>query len=252
MAQETADTYIPGLLITGTDTGVGKTLITAGLLRILGKMGVPTSVVKAVQTGCTVAPDGQLVAPDEAVYRLASPDGNRAVRTRTIHRFQPACSPHLAAEMAGASLDLEDLATAVLREVGDRRFVLVEGAGGILVPLNRHATILDLAQRLGFPVLLVADNRLGVINHSLLTVRILRHRGLRAAGIVFTETEPRTAENEFIRRDNPGTVAGHGHIPVLASVPFLPEWNPREETCWSQLDLHLTPLAAWLKEELGT
>jgi dethiobiotin synthetase len=165
------------LVVTGTGTGVGKTVVTAAVAALAAAGGSRVAVVKPAQTG---------VSPDEAgdlddVRRLAA-----VTDLHEFARLPDALSPAAAARRAGVPpIDLRDVATRVRRLADDRDLVLVEGAGGLLVPYDDGgATIADLARRLGAAVLLVVDPSLGTLNHTALTLEALAHRGLSLAGVV--------------------------------------------------------------------
>lgn len=210
-----------GYFITGTDTDVGKTLTTAALLRAFLDAGRKAVALKPVQTGCPEQ-DGSLVAEDPAVYaRFARPYFPDGYPEACCRKFVPACSPHLAAEMAGQTLDVGDLAAGLETLAAGYDTVLVEGAGGAAVPLGNGRTMLDLMQRLDLPVIVVADNKLGAVNHALMTVEILRGRGLDVAGVIMTNTTPPTPEDALLRRDNTAAIAEMGDVPVLAEIPYL-------------------------------
>lgn len=210
-----------GYFITGTDTDVGKTLATAALLRAFLDAGHQAVALKPVQTGCPQQ-DGQLVAEDPAVYaRFAEPYFPNGYPEACCRKFVPACSPHLAAEMAGEALAPDDLADKVEALAQCYDTVLVEGAGGAAVPLGDGRTMLDLMQRLDLPVIVVADNRLGVVNHALMTVEVLRGHGLDVAGVVMTNTTPPADDDENLRHDNVKTIAELGDVPILADIPHL-------------------------------
>ncbi|QJB58428.1 adenosylmethionine--8-amino-7-oxononanoate transaminase [Pseudodesulfovibrio sp. zrk46] len=210
-----------GFFITGTDTGVGKTRVTAALLRAMLDAGKKALAIKAVQTGCLETEEG-LCAEDVDVYarftRDHFPDG---YPDACCKKFVPACSPHLAAKLANDVIDLDELVKGI-RSKGDGYDVaLVEGAGGAAVPLNDTETSLDLMQRLGLPVIIVADNKLGMINHTLMTVEMVRNRGLKVAGVVINNTTRPDEEDEFLREDNVKTITEHGDVPILADIQFL-------------------------------
>jgi len=210
-----------GYFITGTDTDVGKTLATAALLRAFLDAGHQAVALKPVQTGCPQQ-DGQLVAEDPAVYaRFAEPYFPNGYPEACCRKFVPACSPHLAAEMAGEALAPDDLADKVQALAQGYDTVLVEGAGGAAVPLGDGRTMLDLMRRLDLPVIVVADNRLGVVNHALMTVEVLRGHGLDVAGVVMTNTTPPADDDENLRHDNVKTIAELGDVPILADIPYL-------------------------------
>ena len=226
-----------GFFITGTDTGVGKTVVTAGLLRGLRHGGVNAVPVKPIQTGC-VRQDNALLAPDlEFALRAANltPEpGERALMAP--YCYEPACSPHLAGRMAEQYPDCERIASCIGQLMQRRDAVLVEGAGGIMVPLDESVTMLDLMQILGLPVVLVARAGLGTINHSLLSTQVLRGAGLDVAGVVFNEEQAPDSDDDFIRSDNPAAVARFGEVEVLGTVPHLPGLDDSDATAWQEFE----------------
>ncbi len=167
-----------GFFVTGTDTGVGKTLVACALLRAFAGAGKSAVGMKPVAAGCE---NGRWAD----VEALASASTVRAKsRIANPYAFEPAIAPHIAAQLAGIEIDIETIARAYeeLSQVAD--VVVVEGAGGFLVPLNARETGADLAMRLGLPVVLVVGMRLGCLNHALLTRRQIEACGLRCAGWV--------------------------------------------------------------------
>jgi dethiobiotin synthetase len=208
-----------GFFITGTDTGVGKTFVAAGVLAGLRRLGVDAVPMKPVQTGC-IRRAGILCAPD-LEFCLAAADLVPSASERALmapYLFQPACSPHLAAARAGVRISLPRIVRAA-RTLATRHACLVaEGAGGVLVPLDGRLTQLDLMRKLGLPVVLVARPGLGTINHTLLSLRALREAGLTVRGVVFNPTAP--GRPGIIESDNAVTVARLGGVTVLASLPY--------------------------------
>ena len=209
-----------GLFITGTDTGVGKTAVTAALLALLRGRGVDAVPMKPIQTGC-LKRGGEVVAPDL--------DGClRAIKlTPTVeeaewmcpYRFIPECSPHLAARIDRRPIQLRRI-TAAFRQLAARHdFVIAEGAGGVLVPLDERRTMLDLMRALGLPVLVVARPGLGTLNHTLLTLAALRAADLKIAGVVVVATQRGRCGR--IERDNLASIARLGRVPVLGRLPFI-------------------------------
>ena len=210
-----------GFFITGTDTGVGKTHITAALLRSLLDTGHNALAIKPIQTGCLETNEG-LLAEDVDTYarytRSHFPDGYPDACCR---KFIPACSPHLAAQQADAPLVLDELVQDVLKAGAASDVNLVEGAGGVAVPLGEGKTTLDLMKALQLPVILVADNKLGMINHTLMSIEMIRNHGLEVAGVVINNTTPPSEDDEFIRQDNVDAIVQYGNVTLLADVPFL-------------------------------
>jgi dethiobiotin synthetase len=177
------------LFITGTDTAVGKTLVTAALLLNARAFGLRAVGVKPVAAGCTRV-NGQLVNDDALLLqRYSSTVLDYAQVNPTA--LEPAMAPHVAARRAGLELRAGALAGAVTH-VADQGHdaVLVEGAGGWLVPLNDTETMADVAVKLGYPVILVVAMRLGCLNHALLTARAIQAAGLPLAGWVANSTGP--------------------------------------------------------------
>ena len=218
-----------GYFITGTDTGIGKTAVTAAILRWLRMRGVNAATMKPVQTGAE-SKDGRLVAPDLAFHHIAADFNPPAEHLDRMapYLYEPACSPHLAARMAGRYPDIERILACArgLEKLYD--ILLVEGAGGVYVPLTETETMLDLMRRLGYPVILVARRGLGTINHTLLSLDALRDVRLDMAGVIFNESED--VAEDFIRKDNPRTVETFGRVPVLGNMDFLPglDANPAQ------------------------
>ena len=221
-----------GLFITGTDTDIGKTALSALLLAELRRRKINTAPMKPAQTGCLRLDAGHL-APASSIKHQASlsvPDLDYSLSMASMevdeasyanmspYRFEPACSPHLAAEMAGTEIEISEMVIAARALASDYEFVLAEGAGGIVVPLNRRETMLDLMQALKFPILLAARPGLGTVNHTLLSIRALRSDGLDIAGVVFVASTDK--EFTFIEEDNGTTIEQFGKVPVLGTIPY--------------------------------
>ncbi len=176
------------VFVTGTDTGIGKTYVCALLAQALSER-LSVSYLKPVQTGCDREKDGQLRAPDFEVVLGTSRIARDDYAVHVPYRFVPACSPHLAARQAGTGISLDRPAECLALLGKDRTTVIVEGAGGVLVPLNQRDTIADLMLKLALPVVVVTSPRLGTLNHTFLTLEALDTRGLRLAGLVFNNAE---------------------------------------------------------------
>jgi len=210
------------LFITGTDTGVGKTVVAAALTYMARTTGVDAVLMKPIQTGCTRA-GPELIAPDLdfclTLCGLKPSQDERELMSPI--RFEPACSPHLAAALAGESIDLDRIRTAYSALHGKHEVVVVEGAGGLLVPINAEQTIADLIALLQLPVLVVARPGLGTLNHSFLTLTELRRRKAKVLGVVAVHTQP--APDGIIEEDNARTIQRMGNVPFFGSVGYLEE-----------------------------
>ncbi len=207
--------------ITGTDTGVGKTALTATLLACMRRQGLNAAPMKPVQTGCTKQ-NRALRAPDlDLCLRLAELDTNDATYHHMApYLFEPACSPHLAAREARLPIQIDLILEAYRKLVRKYDPILVEGAGGVLVPLDETRTMLDLMLALDLPILIAARPGLGTINHTLLTLQCLRKAKLTVAGVAFVESAP--SERGAIETDNPETIAKFGKTPILGTLPHTP------------------------------
>ncbi len=182
------------LVVTGTDTDIGKTVVAAGLVGALG-----ADYWKPVQAGL----DGE--TDRETVMRLAPCD---AIRTHEeIYRLATPASPHRAAALDGIEID-----TARLTPPHSTRLLVIEGAGGLMVPLTPNELQIDLFARWRFPVVLVASTRLGTINHTLLSIEALRARAIPIVGVLFTGEANDNTER---------TIAAFGNTPALGRLPHL-------------------------------
>lgn len=205
-----------GLFVTGTDTAVGKTVLSSLLLSEIRRRNFNAAMIKPVQTGC----EGDVPDLDYALSMAGmkvSPDDYRNMAPYT---YGPACSPHLAAELDGSEIDIAEMVIAARTLASEYDFIIAEGAGGIMVPLNRRETTLDLMHALKLPVLIAARPGLGTINHTLLTIRALRSDELEIAGVVFVASA--ADESGFIEEDNAVTIEQFGKVPVLGTIPYCP------------------------------
>ncbi|MGH2918823.1 MAG: dethiobiotin synthase [Solirubrobacteraceae bacterium] len=208
----------PGLFVTGTDTGAGKTVVAAAVVAALRAHRRRVAAFKPVVTG-TGEPAAGVWPADHELLAAASGALPEEVTAQT---FEPAVSPHLAAELAGTQLSLDTLVAAARHAATDADVLVVEGVGGLLVPLNAEHDIRDLAVALGLPVVIAARPGLGTINHSLLTVEAARAAGLDVRAVVLT---PWPLEPSVMERSNRKTIARRARVEVAG----LPETSPAPE-----------------------
>ena len=171
-----------GIFITGTDTGVGKTYVARGIAAALKYSGINVGVMKPAETGCRRR-SGKLL-PADALRLIAAAGVTDALSLVNPYTLHEPLAPAVAAERKGRSIDPETIIRACRTLAARHDFMLVEGAGGVMVPLTYEFLFLDLAAALRLPALIVARPGLGTINHTLLTVSALHHRRIRIAGIV--------------------------------------------------------------------
>lgn len=170
------------VFVTGTDTEVGKTRISVGLIKVLQQQGLRVAAMKPVASGCEWQ-DGQWQNED-ALALIQQADIKLPYSQVNPYAFEPAIAPHLAAEQIGQTISLNRIETQFAAMQLQADAIVVEGAGGWLVPLNDQQTIADLAKALKLPVVLVVAIKLGCINHALLTVQAIADSGLTLAGWV--------------------------------------------------------------------
>jgi len=219
-----------GIFVTGTDTGVGKSLVSAALAHFLVRQGIRVGVMKPVESGVSdltaLGQDGELLrwaSGCEAPIELISPC-----------RLSEPLAPSLAAELAATPIDIDGLVSSAKQMLESYQFVIIEGAGGLMVPLRDTFMVGDLARRIGLPLLTVCRAGLGTINHTLLTLQAARGWGLEPVGLVVTgmPAQPGLAE-----RHAPAMLAELGEIDVWQVLTQV-EGDPRQkvEALFQQFD----------------
>ena len=205
-----------GVFITGTDTGVGKTSVACGLAALLKESGYRVGVMKPVETGC-VERDGELFAED--AVRLKAASGCREpIEKICPYRLRDALAPSVAAERAGVRIDIDRLMEIYQQIDSAHDITIVEGAGGLMVPLLPSFTYADWAHVLKLPLIVVAANKLGVINHLLLTLEHASCKGLRTLGYVLNQT---SSEISLAGETNREALLHLTGVPCLGEIPFV-------------------------------
>jgi len=200
---------VTGLFVTATGTGVGKTWLTRGLAAALRRGGRRVSAIKPVETGCEPDPlDALALARACGRPALARADG--------LYRARPPLAPYAATLAGEPPLDLERVLQATHHLAADDEVTLIEGAGGLLVPLDERHTIADLAQALGYPLVLVTRDELGVLSYTLTAAEVMAGRGLPLRAVVMSPNEDPLAPSA---RSNRAILAERLSCPVL---PFSP------------------------------
>ncbi len=206
-----------GIFITGTDTGVGKTIVTAFLAKYMLEKGRNVITQKWIQTGCS-----EFSLSDAAIHlKIMGRDKNDIKGFRDYilpYMFKTFSSPHLASSIENKKISAARIMKSfkILSKRFD--FVLVEGSGGVMVPLDRRILLIDLAQKAGLPVLIVAQNKLGAINHTLLAIEALRLRKMDILGIVFNNLQK---EDARIIKDNPRIIEALTGENILGVLPWI-------------------------------
>jgi dethiobiotin synthetase len=204
-----------GLFITGTDTGVGKTILTGALAAVLRAKGVNVGVMKPVATGCVRRREGLVSEDGEFLAQAAD-------ALETLAEITPVClaeplAPTVAAARAGIELDLEPVWQSWQRMQAAHDVMLVEGIGGILCPITPEDSVADLARRFALPLVIVARPNLGTINHTVLTIEAALARGLVVAGLVINRYD-RDAE-DVAQMAAPEEIIRITGVPILGLLP---------------------------------
>lgn len=205
------------IFITGTDTGSGKTVVTGLLARFLLDNGLRVITQKWIETGSKgFSRDAGLHLKLMGRKKQEARDYLPYISPYTL-KFSS--SPHLAASLEGKTIDIRRIKRSfrLLSEKFDR--VIVEGIGGALVPFNEKRLVIDIAGELNLPVLIVADNKLGAINHTLLTIEAIRRRKMKIIGIIFNNRSRPTQKT--ILRDNPRIIKILTKVEILGELPFV-------------------------------
>ena len=215
-----------GIFVTGTDTGVGKTEVSCALVAGARAAGLDVGAMKPAQSG--VEPG----VPTDADRLQAAAGGGDPAGLVCPFSFAPPLAPGVAARLGGATITLEAILSAARALAARHAALLVEGAGGLLVPLTPRQSYADLAVALGLPVLVVARAGLGTVNHTALTVEALRARGLTLAGIVLNRTAPQDDPSVPYNAEEIERLTG---LRPLATLPFVRDIAGREAILRSAL-----------------
>ncbi|MGQ4275937.1 dethiobiotin synthase [Pseudidiomarina sp. E22-M8] len=207
------------IFVTGTDTDVGKTLVSTAILQRLAEGGFQTLAMKPIAAGA-----------DQTEHGLRNSDALQLAAAMTVpnvayHQLNPIClappvAPHLAAAQVNHRLNVSDLveATASLRQSYVHELLMIEGAGGWQVPLNDHETFADFVSEIGAKVVLVVGLKLGCLNHTLLTMADLQQRGIKVIGWVANQVQ---SEPMALQTENVAWLQQHLKLPLLATIPYL-------------------------------
>lgn len=224
----------PGLFITGTDTDAGKSVISAGILyALIHHFGCQALPVKPLQTGIEKTAEGFTIPDLDYSLQVARLE----LTTEQKHQlapycFEPACSPHLAADIAGTLIQLEEVIQAIRHLENSRQLLVVEGAGGLMVPLNHTQTNLDLIAALHYPTVLVVRNGLGCVNHALMSLNLMKQKNIHVLGFISNDVTPCQPKDQFIRDDNPKIIAELSGLPCLGNVTQLTQ-NSKNQIAWT-------------------
>jgi len=206
-----------GIFITGTDTGVGKTFVAIGLLKALRELGHNVCPMKPLETGCSFK-KGELV-PGDALKLIKAAQVNEPLDLINPYRFRQPLAPAVAAEAEGGMISRKRIISSYGKLSKRHDLIIVEGAGGIMVPVQSKYFTIDLLKELNLPLLVVARPGLGTLNHTLLTLEVAKNRGIEVAGVIINCSSK--IKNDASVRTNPEVIKRSGGVPVLGKVPYF-------------------------------
>lgn len=202
------------IFITGTDTDVGKTVITAGIAAVMQGLGYAMSVYKPVQSGC-ILQNGVLSIPDLDFVKSIDPN----IKTKSTYNLINPQSPALAASMENVIINKSHFVHDFHELKSQSDFVIVEGAGGLMVPVYQSFLIKDLVKLLNLPLLIVANPFLGTVNHTLLTISAAKNAGIEVLGVIISNYPINTADSGI--KAAPGMIKELGGVDILGILPEI-------------------------------
>ena len=213
-----------GIFILGTDTGVGKTVISGAIARLLLSQKVDVGVMKPIETGCR-RQGGKLI-PADGTYLKAAARSSDPIESITPCAYKAPLAPYAASFLENKKIRLETIFRAYDRLRRQHSFLIIEGVGGLMVPLTRNLDLLDLILHFDLPVLLVARSGLGTLNHTLLTLRYGSEHHLRFIGVVLNQTSPKKGPAD---QSNPEILSGRISVPLVGCFPYFKKSGSREK-----------------------
>lgn len=204
-----------GIFITGTDTGIGKTIAAGFIIRALKGKGLDVGVMKPVETGCSKK--GGELKPHDAIFLKNIAGVNDPLDLINPYRFKEPAAPSAAARLNKKKISLSKIRDCYMKLAELHDFMLVEGAGGLLVPLNNKETILDMIKLLRLPVIIVSALKLGTINHTLLTIKHAEKSGIKILGIIFNNLTPQ--KKDYLM--NMEEIKRFTDVHVIGEIPFI-------------------------------
>lgn len=206
------------VFITGTDTGVGKTFVATGIAAALKERGIHAGVMKPIHTGCKTR-RGVLI-PEDSIQLAKSACVNDPVDLITPYPFKKPVAPYVAAIETHAQIDINRIIKSFKTLSKRHEYMIIEGIGGVLVPITQGFYVADLIKRLKIPALIVIRPNLGTINHTMLTIHCLRERKIPIKGIVINDSLK--GKKTLAEKTLPETIERLSGVPVLGMIPYMP------------------------------
>ena len=206
-----------GFFITGTDTGVGKTIIAGAVIKVMQYFGLRTCAMKPIESGC--GKDGSILIPHDGAFLRQAAQMDDPLRLVTPCCYEHPLAPFAAAEIEGREMDIDAIRKAFSTLSLSYEAIVVEGIGGIMVPLRRDYYLVDLAKEFALPLLIVARPGLGTINHTMLTVNYALESGFEIAGIIINYSRP--PDYSLAEKTNSRVLEEICPVPVIGTFPYL-------------------------------
>lgn len=210
---------VKGFFVTGTDTEVGKTVVSGALLRVISKLGLSVCGMKPVETGCKR--QGGVLVPSDGLFLKNMAEADEALDDITPYCFEPSLAPMVASWKEKKEIDELWLERSFERLSDKYDALVVEGVGGLLVPITRDSSVADIARGFGLPLIIVASPFLGTINHVLLTVECAIMAGLDVTGVIVNYHRP--PEGTMAELTNPRVLEDLIPVPMIGVMPYLEE-----------------------------
>ncbi len=250
-----------GFFITATDTDVGKTYVTAGMACALQQLLAQQNRTTKIKVWKPVQSGAILGHPHADSYRLVHGSGLLQAESDTVsYTFQAPLAPYIAAMREQSQIDFQSLVNQHQRDIHTHRLMLIEGAGGLMVPLTKQHLIVDLAKSLGYPLIIIARPGLGTVNHSVLTILQARAHGLEVKGVILNGC---MLEHQRMVDENASMIEHYGQAPVIAQLPWfqsepsfsgdlLEKQSSHAWQSWRQQWSHivLNHMGNWLQNEI--
>jgi dethiobiotin synthetase len=206
-----------GFFITGTDTGVGKTVISVALIKAAGLLGFRAGGMKPLETGCLK--EGDVLIPSDGMFIKTMAHMEENIKNISPCCFENPLAPLPASEIEGIPVELTNIRSAYIHLVRNYDVVIIEGIGGLLVPIKRDYFFIDLARDFGLPLIVVSRPGLGTLNHTMLTVNYAIKEGLDVAGIIINYSRP--PEDTLAEETNPDIINQISPVPIIGIFPYL-------------------------------
>lgn len=226
-----------GFFITATDTGAGKTVMAGAVIKVIESFGVKVCAMKPIESGC--GKEGDILIPYDGTFLKQAAHMDEPIKQVTPFCFESPLSPLAASEIEGKKVSIEAIKKTYYRLYKSYEAIVVEGIGGLMVPIKRDYFLVDLAREFSLPLLIVTKPGLGTINHTMLTVQYALKAGLEVAGLIINYSRP--PENSLAEKTNPHILKEICPVPVIGIFPYLKDMGEDvlEKTALRNLDLEV-------------